>query len=455
MATYRTTLNFLTENQSLWAPGASIPFQIDTGDDLIWTTSGSSDVEFDLLGNGFQAQAYFDLTIGLFAFAALGRTGNFDASLAMTVTAEMPGGILIPTHGVASAIPDTYSVSFPQFDLLNASLSTEGFKEGARAGLHFVLGVQAGLRNGEYWSWFKDGTFDDVTFIDIDFSEPLENSIPLVEISTASPSLELELTEGITITASLPTGADTEAEVVFRDGDAPVITASGASGDRFISLDADLDELLVRFASKIPGVGAVIKGLGETVFAEHKFDLNDYLPIVPRGKLVLSATALDIGASAGLVITEENTLNFGGTDDTPDLSIAVRHDNGTPDNMLDDGETRFTALGGTVTFDRPVYNAPVVPGQEGLQQVADLGEITVSAIYGLNNVRFDHKIGLGLNTVFTIEALKAELGGSWVPSSLQVNFGPLLSLELPEGGYTLDLFSVPLPGFTSLKILLL
>lgn len=442
MAKYTTTLNFETAGQSLWAPGESIPLQIDTGDDLIWTVGGSSDVGFDLLGNGFQAEAYFDLTIGLFAFASLGETGSFDASLSMSVGVEMPGGIRIDTVGTGQTIPATFDVSINEWTLIGATLETSGFSAGAKAGLHFILGVEAGLRNGEYFSWFKDGTFDDVKLIDIDFSEPLESSIPLVEISTASPELELQLTDGITITASLPTGADTEAEVAFRTGDSATITAKGSSGDQFISLNADLDELLVKYASKIPGVGAVIKGLGETVFAEHKFDLNDYLPIIPRGKLVLSATALDIGASTGLVITEENTLDFDGNDTVPNVTVTLRSDNGTPDYLLDD-QTRSTALGGTVAFDRPVYN----PAATGPNDVPDIGEISVQATYALNDVRFDHKIGLGLNTVFTIEALAAELGGSWVPSALQVNFGPLLSLELPDGGFNVDLFSVPLPGF--------
>ncbi|MBS0125255.1 calcium-binding protein [Thetidibacter halocola] len=447
MAVYKTTLNFEAEDQSLWGPFGAPNLTIDTGDDLIWRTGGSTDVGFDVLGNGFEAEAYLDLTIGLYAFASLGSTGSFGASLSMDVYATMPGGILIDTwNSGQTGIPQTFDVSFDAWTLHRASLETSGFGSGASAGLHFVLGIEAGLRNGSYWHWFGGDDFADFKLIDLDFSEPLENSIPLVEISSASPEFELELTQGITITARLPTGADTEAQVSYSSGDAPVITASGASDTRFISLDADLDELLVRFASKIPGVGAVIKGLGETVFAEHKFDLNDYIPFIPRGKLVLSATALDIGASAGLVITEKNTLDFGGGDTTPDVAVTLRSDNGTPTNMLDD-QVLTTTLGGTVTFDRPIYNAPVKPGQEGMEQVGDIGEINVHATYSLPDVRFDHEIGLGLNAVFTIEALQAELGGSWVPSFLQVAFGPLLSLELPDGGFTLDLFSVPLPGF--------
>ncbi|WP_272490667.1 hypothetical protein [Mesobacterium pallidum] len=445
MAIHSTSLSFETSGQSLWSPGSAYSFSIDTGDSLIFSTSGATDVTFDLLGNGFTGEAYLDLQIGLFAYATLGTTGGLDATFDLEVNPVMPGGLLIETRNaegqlVNAAPSGTFSLDFSDYRLVASTLETEGFSSSAAAGLDFVLGLEAGLRNAEYFYWGGGDTLPDLTLLDIDWTG--DDAIPLITIEAAQPELELELNKYITISARMPTGADTDSQVTYGIGDAPTITASGASDTRFIELSVDLDELLVQFAGKLPGVGAVIKGLGETVFAEHEFDLADYVPLIPRDKLVVKATALDISANTGIVITEKSQLDFGGGTTDPRVQVTLVSDNGTPDFGADD-QTEVIWLGEEATFLRPVH----VQGATGASAVPDLGDITVSATYTLPEVTLDHDVGFGLNSVFEISALQAELTGGWVPSRLQVSFGPLLSLELPDGGFTFDLFSLDLDPF--------
>ncbi|WP_417526270.1 hypothetical protein [Marinovum sp.] len=443
MAQKTTILEFRTSNQSLWAPGEALSFSVDTGDTLIFDPPETViPFDIDVAGNGVEADLYVDLVVGLYAYASLGEMGRFDAALNMAVDVDYSGGVLLPTQGGPSA-PATMAFDFTSYSLIYSKLESVGFGLGAKAGLDLVLGIEAGLRDGEFYHWFGDDTFDDVQLIDLDWSTPGETSLPLIELSLAKPEIEKELSDGITFKGRLPTGADTASKVLYDPGDAPVIESSGFSGTQFLSLEVDLDELLVKYGSKIPGAGAVIKGLGETVFAEHNFDLHDYIPFIPAKKFVLAATALDIGASAGTVVTEDLRLDFGNGTDTPDVRVTLRSDNGTPGYTHDDIIVQ-SQLGQIAEVPRPIY----VPGATGEGAVPDIGEITVGATFQLQNVELTHAIGLGLNTVFNITALSAELQGDWVPSSLQFSIGPVLSLELPEGGFNQKLADLYSDSFT-------
>jgi len=342
---------------------------------------------------------------------------------------EYPGGVLIGNRN-NSPVADFITYDFSDFEILYAEIESSAFGAGAAAGLHLILGIEVGIRDGGYYTWFTDDSFSDFTLLNLDFSESLENSIPLIEISASNPEFELELTEGVTLVGRVPTGADTENS---SNDNSSSISAFGRSETKFLALEADLDALLVRFLSKVSVAGPIIKGLGETIFAEHKFDLGDYVSFIGKKKVVFSATALDIGAEAGLVLTENVELDIGGNDGVADVRVTVTHDNGTPGNTLDD-ETGIGVLGGTVVLPEPIAG----PDPRGTN-VDIIGDITTIVQYSLLNPAFEHKIGLAISAAFTIEALQAELGGSWIPSWLQFSFGPLFSAELPDGGINLDL----------------
>ncbi|MCR9126598.1 MAG: hypothetical protein NXH82_10775, partial [Rhodobacteraceae bacterium] len=434
MAQNASILTFRTEDRSLWGPGAGLDLSLDTGRDLIFSASDASDFGFDLAGNGFEAEAWANLELGLRAFANFGRTGSFDASLSILSRANLPGGILIGSDADA---PGRFTVDLSDVTVLGSELSTQGFSPGGSAGLNLHLKFAAGLRNGEYYHWFGSGEIDNIAFLDIDFTG--DNEIPLISVASTAGTSTLDLGDAVQIAARLPEGADTQATAAHDAGAPATVTARGQSDTQFLSASVDLDALFVQFGSLLPVVGAKIKALGETVFAEHRFDLNDYVSYVPEGKLVLGATMLDISVSSGIAITEENTLTFG-AGGQPVLRVDLTSDNGTPGNENDDQRLLNRALDDPdLTFDRPVWGDGIVP---------EYGTIRITADFRLQGARFDHKLGLGVSTKFNISALQAELTGAWVPSALKTVFGPVLSLDLPDAnGFTADLFSIPLPGY--------
>ena len=411
-----STLTFETENQSLWGPGEALTISFDTGDTLVYDPAEITyDFDVGLLGNGVEGQFYLDFKIGLIAYASLPSAGSFDATFNFDIGVEVPGAV-----DVTQTSAFTFDVV--SFNTVSASIESSGFSNGAEAGLDLVLGIEAGARDLSYYTWFKDGDLDDASFISVD------ERLSLINVSTASPEFEVELTQGVTLTGRLPTGADTEG----TSTGSLRVEAEGASDTRFIELNADLDELLVRFGSKIPGVGAVIKALGETVFAEHVFDIADYVPFLPEGKIELSATLLDIGAGLGAVITEDVALDVSGSQNAalPDIAIALRSDNGTPLDMSDD-TTTTTTLATLLSGNNVAALAAPTSGT---------GTATITATYDLESARFEHAMGVGLNASITIEALSASLQGAWVPSALAFSFGPLFEAEFPDGGLQLDLF---------------
>ncbi len=133
---------------------------------------------------------------------------------------------------------------------------------------------------------------------------------------------------------------------------------------------------------------------------------------------------LDIDAGIGAVLTETTQLDIANGGTTPNISIVLRSDNGTANDFTDDS-VATGMLGGTITIDAPT--------------VSGFGTAKVTAYYDLKEAEFTHTVGVGLNASITISALKAEIGGS-VGSLLGISFGPLLEVELPEGGFQIDLF---------------
>jgi Ca2+-binding RTX toxin-like protein len=414
MAIYLRSLRFETTDQSIWGPGEATNLRIDTGESLLITINEREDIGIDLGIAEFYGYAFIDFTFGLEAYAELGNTGSFDVSYNIILNVGAPAGVY-----TRSSIPAKQVMKFDFSDYAYgaAEISSEGFKLGASAGLNLIIKLDAGLEDMGYDTIFT--SFKPIS--DFHVFDDIDEEIPLI---TIKPKIEFEkeLFPGISIKGQLPTGADTEGTAV----ESSLVSASGESDDRFIELEADLDELLVMVMEKVPFVGAAFKVLGETVFAEHDFDLHTYLPFIPKNAIKLSATVLDISAYVGAVITEDVSVDIGRANGAPDVRVTLRSDNGTPDFFGDD-VLGFGLIGQKNTIDLP---NPTVGGS---------GIATVTAYYDLQNARFSHAVGIGLNAGFTITALKASLGGSWIPDFLSFDIGPLYEETFPEDGYSLKL----------------
>ncbi|MDB5506395.1 MAG: Cyclolysin [Devosia sp.] len=419
MAISRTSLQFVTESQSLWGPGKALNLSVDTGDSLIYDSGKiTQDININAGIFGITGTGFVQFRVGLYAYAHLGSTGGFDATVNMEVDVEHDGG---------AEIGQKVNFDFSTWRVVSTDLTSFPFDGSPRAGLDLIAEFKAGIEDGNVWYPFGDTDFE-TTLVN------LEMSFPIIKFDSRDLKLEISLfKDAVTITGMLPTGAATEGS----GGENDLTVSSSGSGEDFLTVEADLDALLTQLLEKIPGVGSVIKAISEIVFGEHEFDINNYLSFVPANKFVLAATMLDVSAYAGIHVTEQLELDITGTDENetqPDIKIRLVSDNGTANDISDD-RVYLTNLGQDIDVDAPIQ----MPGGP---TVAESGTMTVTATYSLENTTMDHDVGIGLNASLTITALFAELRGEWVPPSLAFTLGPLLEKTFPTGGFSADLFTV-------------
>ncbi|MBC7799002.1 MAG: hypothetical protein H7Z10_00120, partial [Gemmatimonadaceae bacterium] len=422
MATVNTNLTFSTSTQSLWRPGPATDLTIDSGTALIWDPDPIvKQFGFSALGFSLDAEFYLDVRFGLLAYASLGTGGHFDAEFNFSVAVDLPTAVIAG---------QAMTFDFTNYEITSSSITTAGFgtpesssvgKIGA--GLDLIVEAETGFRNIVFGHWFGEEGPHDFTILDI------EERIELIAVSPLNPEFSLDLTEGVTLTARLPTGASIRESTATKGGGR--VAGEGASDRQFLSLDADLDALLVKMLNKIalPPVQVVAKFLGEVVFAEHSYDIADFLPFVGKGKAAFNFTLLDVTANAGLNVTEEVSLDItkpGPTPGTsiPDILVTLVSDNGTAGNTADDITVRG-ALGQQLTL--------MSPNRTGV------GDAIITATYEVNRATFFHGVGVGINASITIDALSGYLTGSWVPEALRFSFGPLFSEQIPEGGFQINL----------------
>ncbi len=421
MAFVYTNLSFKTEKQSLWRPGPATDLTITSGDTMIWDPDPIvKDFGFSALGFSLDAQFYLDVKFGLLAYASLGTGGHFNADYTIGVNIGLPAAIIAG---------NMMTFDYRSFEVVSSSITTAGFgtPESSSAGkigagLDLIIEVSSGFRNITFGHWF--GTEGPYNFSLINVNERIE----LLKVDPLSPEFSIDLTDGVTLTARLPTGASIDESTSSNGGGR--VEGAGVSERQFLSLDADLDALLVKMLEKIsfPPVTAVAKFLGEVVFAEHSYDISDYLPFLGKDKVKFNFTLLDITANAGLNVTEEVSLdiNRAGTQ-TPDVLITLVSDNGTAGNTADDIRTQGL-LGNILTLQSP--------------NTTGTGTAIVTATYEINRGTFFHGVGVGINASITIDALSGYLSGSWVPDALAFSFGPLFSTQIPQGGLQINLGNI-------------
>ncbi len=425
MITTNTSLSFSTEDQSLWAPGKAINLYIDSGDFMIYDPDEQTKkFGFDIWVLEAEFTAYLDVKFGLLAWANLGSSGSWGASYELDVFVE---------HTNAVLGGGTMYFDFSSYDILAAKIASKGFgpgEDGISAGLKLIIEISAGVRDIYVdWPWpFGSDSYSGFSLIDI------KEKIDLIKVNVKLPKFEFDLIDGIKLTAQLPQGANTKGS----SEDSGVVSGSGTSDTNFLELSADLDKLMLKLLGKIPepATQAVVKFLGETVFAEHTYDLGDYVGFIPSGKIKFEFTAIDITATAGLALTEAVELDITNTNnDAPDIAIMLTSDNGTPDFAGDDIRV-FGKLGDKLTLTAP-RTTTMNPNDP-----PTVGHALVTAQYSINRAHFSHDIGLALTFGITIDILKGALKGSWVPSFLEVSFGPLKQIKFPakgEDGWEIDL----------------
>ncbi|MBV1864703.1 MAG: hypothetical protein KUG74_09730, partial [Rhodobacteraceae bacterium] len=430
MITTNTSLTFSTTGQSVWSPGNAVNLYIDTGDFLIFDPDEQTKhFGFDIWVLEADFTAYLDVKFGLLGWANLGSSGSWGASYELDLFVQ---------HTNAVLGGGTMTFDFSSYDILAAKIESKGFgpgENGVAAGLKLIVEISAGVRDIYVdWPWpFGSDNYSGFSLINI------KEKIDLIKISAKLPKLEIENEKfGIKLTAQLPQGADTKGS----NTDSGVVEGSGTSNTNFIELSADLDKMLLNLLGTIPepATQAVVKFLGETVFAEHTYDLGDYVSFIPSGKIKFNFTAIDIQATAGLALTEKTKLDITnvGEDDTPDIGILLISDNGTPDDTTDDLRA-VGKLGDTLTLTAP-RTTTMDPGDP-----PTVGHAKITAEYYINRAHFTHDIGLAITFGITIDILKGALKGSWVPSFLEVEFGPLKQIKFPaegDDGWEIDLGTV-------------
>ena len=418
LVTTPTTLSFETEGQSIWGPGAALDLSFSTGDLLIFDPDEiSAAFSVSGMGSSIGFTSYTDIRLGLEFYASLAQTGSFDAAFDILVNVVFPSVIELAGPG---EVPVTVSFDFTSWEMAQASLVTEGFDIGARVGLDLIVGISAGLRDLNFSTPLLSFVEEQVSFLNVD------ERVNIFSLSLSNPSLTFDANDILSLTARLPTGADTSASTTGSTS----VTAEGYSTTRFVEIEADLDALLVRLTQSLPVVGQAIQTLGETVFLEREFDLADYVTILPEDAFSLSVTALDVSLGTGAVVRERVGVSIDDGTGTPDVGVVLRSDNGTPDDLTDDVIQRG-ALGAVTMLDTPTTQGS--------------GTMTVEATYTVDRAVLTHDIGLGINTSFRVRALEASLGGAFLPQNLSMSFGsigPLLDIELPDNGW-----NIPLPYF--------
>ena len=417
MAVQTTKLVFKIENQNPWFQGEAVQLKFDTGDLFVFDVDPiSKPINVSAFGFGFSGTAYVDFKAGLVATLTLPNAGSWGASYNIDVNVGFTSGI------------DTGDTPFMAFDLSDwqigdSRIASEGFNLKPTFNLDFVYEIAAGIRNFQYMASFIKSDAEDMIFTDGEGSENgvMKGKIAILELTFDSEQ-EIDLYEGFKLTIDLPSGADAEPELT---GGAEV-TAEGV-GDSFLTLNVDLDQLVTTAGKESgePVTVSISTFLEETVFAEHKYDLADYIFFLDREEAVFKATALDINATAGLGIAEKVTLDIGGGDTTADIKVTLTSDNGTAGDTSDDFSVSGH-LGDTLNLKAPT---------------SGFGTAVITATYQIENAQFRHDVGLGFNMSLNFVAIEAAIEGPLLEEYLAaLSFGPLLEEQFPKNGLAASLY---------------
>lgn len=409
MVTVVETLKFETSNQSLWKSGGATNLTFTTGDLLIFDVPEVTyDFDFDIVVAGASGTLYTDLSIGLEAYATLGKAGHFDANYDFGVAVRYDAVIDLSTDAVGE-----FTLGFAQY--LGANLISEGAEVAPKAGLDFVANAKGGIRNGEWFVGLADGDIN-FEFFDIEYREAI------LELDPQLDSYEWEAGEDTGFKLSLPKGADTKGSIVSGAGHLQ-LHSQGRAEDPFFTLKADFDEFFTSVVGKLltplPPVAKAFDAVTTVLFFDEEFDLHEHLDIVPENKVRFEATVVDIGATLEAYIEEELTLNIASA--ASPINVVLRSDNGTVGDLSDDTVITTTTISNQ-SFD--YTNTHLTNG---------IGINTITAYYDLEEVQYSHDVSVAATGQFTINVLKAKLDGEWVPDDLAFSFGPLLEFKVPEG----------------------
>ncbi|MFK7876684.1 MAG: hypothetical protein AB8B71_13040 [Paracoccaceae bacterium] len=437
-------------------------YGFSTGDDFVWNPERST---FNIIDIGLgpfgdlKVVGYSDFAFGFRFDASLGSPGTFETSYNIDVDVKYPDIVF------DSPSENTVAFDFTDVTVTKATSQSTGISAPVQvdipgkddpldlpAGLRLsmIVGAEFGIESISVPTLFS-GTKNYDGFPIIPFAE---TDITLFQLDARNSTQSFKLGDGLSLKLRLPTGASTNGESTGST----IVSDKGYSAAPFVSLNGDLDKLLVKLIKSLPGVGTVVGTfLEKTLFVEVEEDLSDYIPFLDKEWLTFEVTLVDLGATAGLHITEEISVDIGydetedlpdfqalggtnnvndffsgifdpiedpGKDKTPNVKVVLRSDQGTPDNLLDDTITTGF-LGDVINVPDPINSAAP-------------GEVTVDAWFDVESAKVSHSVGLGGKFSVSVSVLAAGIGGS-IGEKLGISFGPLFYQELPPGGLKVDL----------------
>ncbi|MDO6504787.1 putative Ig domain-containing protein [Shimia thalassica] len=443
-----TSLTFATSDQSLWKPGDAESLRLTSGDAMIYDTDGERVWPIDI--SLASAEIYYDIRFGLQAWMDVGNAGSWGATYQINVEVELPNAIEVSAD---VNTPEYMEFDFSNYEIVTAEIQSYGFKLGSKptgdpdkptqnelsAGLDFIYELSGGIRDievgFEIWNPIGDNKFIGYENKDgFGFSTGAQ-SVTLISVSPAIPQYSKpfggeEGKELFTIALGLPVGADTTGKATGTG----VVGGRGVADKDFLSLSADLDQMLTEILQKAaPGTPVYAAGLllENSIFKEFDKTIGDF-----TAKL----TFVDVFAKAALHVTESVRLdirdfsrmtpvstteflgreipNYHETEGPPNVSVMLTSDNGTPD-FEDDDETVVGSLGDDLIR----LLAPQVD--------SSYGTATITAEYNIESAIFKHTVGLGLALSFGIDLLQGSFKYKDY-EKLTLSWGPLIPLEWPK-----------------------
>lgn len=486
MPTKRQTsiLGFDSGDRLLFGSGAASPGSLTftSGDALVLTTDRTDLlIDFDKTAFGaLRAAIDYSIDFGLEFNASLGDIPNFSTDMTSTVTAEYESLVF------AADLPQVdgdlmQTFRFVDFEVLAANSSSAGLNTGGTFVDKFgntqstPLGLQLNLVAGFSASitdlyarapLSSEGTdFPDITIV------REENfRLPLFTLDAGNATVNKKLGDLFELNLRLPAGAKTEGSSFGST----IVGDKGFSGVRFIELVGDLDGMLLELIKVIPGFGsAAATFLGNTLFFDETYSIEDTIPFLDKDTFGFDVVAVDVDGRGGLKITEELVVDYGtdklpeddsvrlfsgsdflrefqeafgntqlpdvidpGLGETPNVTITLVSDNGTPNDLTDD-------RAGQGVLGEDIQVAAPSPGDGG----PDVRTVTVDAFFDIGNVNVAHTVGIAGSFDIATTVLKGNTSGT-LGGLLGISLGPLFEVTTPEDGFDFSLFDVFTNTFT-------
>ncbi|MFK7876367.1 MAG: hypothetical protein AB8B71_11395 [Paracoccaceae bacterium] len=466
----RTILDFKATDVSLYGQSKPLNFGWTSGNEWVVTVPKQVFNLVDASAGPFgaiQADIGIGFQFGIRLNIGLGGLGDVDTAYKVGVDVEYDDFVIAgrPNEGDG---PDVV-FDFTKASVISATSSSNGIGNSPAPNvpelreddqpdiplglsLELIAGLDVSIENIEYRVGLRDPVqADDVQLLDFE-----NQAVQLFKVDRQQSRHVVELSDDVELVVRIPFGADTEGASVGST----IVSNKGFSNNPFLSIEGDLDALILERLQSIPFIGTVASALKNTVFFEEEVDVSELskkLSFLPKDWFKIEAAVVDLTAQAGLHVTEEVSVDLGYKDEenlpdfqlgggttlldqingvdptiageakTPNVNVVLRSDNGTPDNLLDD-KVAQGSLGEKIKLGAP-DQATGIPGM-----------VTVDAFFDVDSAKVSHSVGLGGSLSITLDILKLTLTGK-IGDKLGISIGPQFTQKIPEDGFQAGLFN--------------